>query len=130
MPDWMSQERIALIKSFGAAIRLVSKEAGGFIGAIAQGEELAAATPCVATVFPDSNKKYLSTDLLREEPVRSEHRTPKVELLAGAAVPVMAVADPSDGRVPPALPCRARVLAAPPGRLRAWRPRSGPPAAH
>ena len=233
MPDWMSQERIALIKSFGAAIRLVSKEAGGFIGAIAQGEELAAATPgaflprqfantanteahamttgpeiwaqmqgegiapdafvagvgtggtimgvsrflrtvnpsmrfhpvepansptlstghkvgrhriqgisdefvppivhldqldrvvqvddgdailmaqklardlglgvgissganllaameiqeelgphaCVATVFPDSNKKYLSTDLLREEPVRSEHRTPKVRLL-------------------------------------------------
>ena len=36
---------------------------------------------CVATVFPDSNKKYLSTDLLREEPVRSGHRTPKVEML-------------------------------------------------
>ncbi len=45
MPDWMSQERIALIKSFGADIRLVSKEAGGFIGAIEQAEALAAATP-------------------------------------------------------------------------------------
>jgi len=33
------------------------------------------------TVFSDSNKKYLSTDLLREEPVLATHRTPHVELL-------------------------------------------------
>ena len=45
MPDWMSAERIALIKSFGATIRLVSKEDGGFLGSIAQAEALAAATP-------------------------------------------------------------------------------------
>ena len=45
MPDWMSPERIALIRSFGATIRLVSKEQGGFLGAIALAEELAAATP-------------------------------------------------------------------------------------
>jgi cysteine synthase A len=45
MPDWMSAERIALIKSFGATIRLVSKEEGGFLGSIAQAEALAAATP-------------------------------------------------------------------------------------
>jgi len=30
MPDWLSQERINLIKSFGAQINLVSKEEGGF----------------------------------------------------------------------------------------------------
>ncbi len=36
----------------------------------------------VATVFPDSNKKYLSTDLLREEPPRADHLAPEVELLS------------------------------------------------
>ena len=35
----------------------------------------------VATVFPDSNKKYLSTDLLRQEPVRDNYLSPDVELL-------------------------------------------------
>ena len=35
----------------------------------------------VATVFPDCNKKYLSTDYCREEPVREAYLTPKVELL-------------------------------------------------
>lgn len=35
----------------------------------------------VVTVFPDDNKKYLSTDLMREEPVRSDYLTPGVELL-------------------------------------------------
>lgn len=45
MPDWMSPERIALIRSFGAHIRLVSKEEGGFLGSIALAEEAAANTP-------------------------------------------------------------------------------------
>jgi len=40
MPDWMSQERISLIKSFGAKINLVSKEEGGFLGSIKMSEEL------------------------------------------------------------------------------------------
>ena len=34
MPDWMSDERIRLIKSFGAKIKLVSHEEGGFLGSI------------------------------------------------------------------------------------------------
>lgn len=41
MPDWMSQERINLIKSLGAKIRLVSKDEGGFQGSIRMTEELA-----------------------------------------------------------------------------------------
>ena len=45
MPDWMSQERKDLIRSFGATIRLVSKEEGGFLGSIRLSEELAASTP-------------------------------------------------------------------------------------
>lgn len=34
MPDWMSKERIALIKSYGAEVILVSREQGGFLGSI------------------------------------------------------------------------------------------------
>ncbi|NJD21602.1 MAG: cysteine synthase family protein [Melioribacter sp.] len=44
IPDWMSKERINLIKSFGANVVLVSKEEGGFLGSIARAEELAAKT--------------------------------------------------------------------------------------
>jgi cysteine synthase A len=35
----------------------------------------------VVTVFSDSNKKYLSTDLMKEEPVKQDHITPDIELL-------------------------------------------------
>ena len=41
MPDWMSKERINLMKSYGAEIRLVSKEEGGFLGSIKMTEDLA-----------------------------------------------------------------------------------------
>lgn len=34
MPDWMSKERIALIRSYGAEVVLVSREQGGFLGSI------------------------------------------------------------------------------------------------
>ena len=35
----------------------------------------------VVTVFADDNKKYLSTDLMRDEPVRDGYLAPEVELL-------------------------------------------------
>jgi cysteine synthase A len=35
----------------------------------------------VATVFADSNKKYLSTDLMKEEPVKDSYLSPEVTLL-------------------------------------------------
>jgi cysteine synthase A len=40
----------------------------------------------VVTVFADDNKKYLSTDLLREEPVRPGFLSPDVELLGVRAL--------------------------------------------
>ncbi len=40
MPDWMSPERINLIRSFGATIHMVSHNDGGFLGSIARAEEL------------------------------------------------------------------------------------------
>ena len=45
MPDWMSEERKALIRSFGATVRLVSAAEGGFAGSIRRAEDLARETP-------------------------------------------------------------------------------------
>ncbi len=42
MPDWLSKERINLIRSFGADINLISKKEGGFLKSIELAESLAA----------------------------------------------------------------------------------------
>ena len=60
LPDWMSAERIALIRSFGATIRLVSAAEGGFLGSIRLAEELAAATP--GTFLPRQFANELNSD--------------------------------------------------------------------
>jgi cysteine synthase A len=41
LPSWMSEERIVLLRSFGADLHLVTPEEGGFIGAIQQADALA-----------------------------------------------------------------------------------------
>jgi len=41
----------------------------------------------VVTVFPDDNKKYLSTDLMKEEPICDEYLAPSVELKGLSALP-------------------------------------------
>src|SRR5437773_2432181 len=41
MPDWMSQERVSLIKSLGAQIIPVRRDQGGFVGSIRMTEKLA-----------------------------------------------------------------------------------------
>lgn len=41
MPDWLSKERMDIIKSLGAEIVLVSKEEGGFLGSIEKCNNLA-----------------------------------------------------------------------------------------
>lgn len=42
MPDWMSRERVDIIRSYGATVVPVTREAGGFIGALRVVDELAA----------------------------------------------------------------------------------------
>jgi cysteine synthase A len=49
----------------------------------------------VATVFADSNKKYLSTDLLRDEPLRPGYLSPGVELESYETIPRVCVLCPS-----------------------------------
>ncbi len=41
MPDWMSEERKSLIRSFGASIVPITHEEGGFLGSIAKADEMA-----------------------------------------------------------------------------------------
>ena len=40
LPDWMSEERKNLLRSYGANLRLVSHEEGGFLGSIALAEDM------------------------------------------------------------------------------------------
>ncbi|HTM97225.1 MAG TPA: cysteine synthase family protein [Pedobacter sp.] len=47
MPNWLSKERIDIIKSLGAQVELLSKEQGGFLGSIKLSEFYAAADPNV-----------------------------------------------------------------------------------
>ncbi len=65
MPDWMSKERINLMKSFGAEIRLVSKEEGGFLGSIAMTEKLAEGggvfLPCQFSNENNTQTHYFTT---------------------------------------------------------------------
>ncbi|MEK7668178.1 MAG: PLP-dependent cysteine synthase family protein, partial [Gemmatimonadota bacterium] len=56
-----------------------------FIGALKAQDRLGG-DAVVTTVFPDDNKKYLSTALLKEEPVREDYLTPRVRLLGFDAI--------------------------------------------
>ncbi len=73
----------ALARHLGLAVGISS--GANFLGAAGlveqHGDEGA-----VLTVFCDSNKKYLSTDLYGDEPVRDDYLTPRVELLGFRAV--------------------------------------------
>jgi cysteine synthase len=55
------------------------------VGSLLAQNALGADAP-VVTIFSDSNKKYLSTDLMRHEPVRSDYETPYVEILGYTAL--------------------------------------------
>jgi cysteine synthase len=71
-----------LLARHGLAVGISS--GANFIGALKAQTAIGANAPTV-TVFCDSNKKYLSTDLLRREPVRHEYETPHVQILGYSA---------------------------------------------
>lgn len=72
-----------LASQLGLAVGISS--GANFLAALMAQERLSPAA-VVATVFCDDNKKYLSTDLLREEPVRPDYLSPEVELLGYESV--------------------------------------------
>jgi len=67
-----------LAQKLGLAVGISS--GANVIGAIKKQQEMGADS-CVVTIFSDSNKKYLSTDLMREEPVKAGYITPEVDFL-------------------------------------------------
>ena len=73
----------ALARELGLGVGISS--GANFVAALEVQESLGGEA-VVVTVFPDDNKKYLSTDLLREEPVRPGYVSPGVELLGFASV--------------------------------------------
>ncbi len=72
-----------LASSLGLAVGISS--GANFLGALMVQNEMGG-NAVVTTVFPDDNKKYLSTDLLRDEKVKDGYLTPEVELLSYEAI--------------------------------------------
>jgi cysteine synthase A len=75
----LAAQRLASELGLGVGI----SSGANLLGALQVGVDLGRAGargPCVATVFPDDNKKYLSTALTAAEPVLSGDLTPRVEL--------------------------------------------------
>lgn len=67
-----------LASQLGLAVGISS--GANVIGALLAQEELGE-DATVVTVFCDDNKRYLSTDLVRKEPVRPDYVSPELELL-------------------------------------------------
>lgn len=68
MPDWLSTERINLIRSLGAEIKLVSKEQGGFLGSIEMARNLSDCEDCVYLPSQFSNEDNVESHYLGTGP--------------------------------------------------------------
>ena len=68
MPDWLSTERINLIRSLGADIQLVSKEQGGFLRSIELARNLSDCQECVYLPNQFSNEDNAETHYLSTGP--------------------------------------------------------------
>jgi cysteine synthase A len=85
-----------LASQLGLAVGISS--GANFLGALKVLRDLGPEA-AVVTVFPDSNKKYLSTDLLREEPVRDGYLTPDIALEGYETIPRVCILCPSVNQV-------------------------------
>ena len=74
-------QKLAATMGLGVGI----SSGANFIGALMVQDQLGA-DAVVTTVFADDNKKYLTTDLLREERAESDYLTPEVKLLGYEAI--------------------------------------------
>ena len=73
-----------LASELGLAVGISS--GANLIGALTVQDQLGSQST-VATIFCDDNKKYLSTDLARQEPVRPGYIAPQVELIGFESIP-------------------------------------------
>ncbi len=70
-------QKLAKTLGFGVGI----SSGANFVGAIRLQQKYGF-DATVATVFPDCNKKYLSTNLMEKEPVKPEYITPQIEFIS------------------------------------------------
>jgi cysteine synthase A len=70
MPDWMSEERKNLMRSYGANIELVSREEGGFLGSINMAEKLA----------KNNENVFLPRQFSNEENIEAHYNTTGKEI--------------------------------------------------
>jgi cysteine synthase A len=75
-----------LASELGLAVGISS--GANFVAAAKLQEEMGS-DAVVTTVFPDDNKKYLSTDLLRDEPVKDGYFSPEISLTCFRSLPRM-----------------------------------------
>ena len=81
MPDWMSAERVALLRGLGAGVHLVSRADGGFLGCIEKAEVYAAARPGAFLPRQFSNRENVAAHEATTGPeiwrqMRAEGRSP------------------------------------------------------
>ena len=76
MPDWMSEERKCLLRSLGAELCLLSREEGGFLGAIAATEALAA----------EESSVFLPRQFANRENCKAHEATTGPEILSQLAL--------------------------------------------
>ena len=70
MPDWVSKERVSLMKMFGAEVILISKEEGGFERAIEE-----------ATKYSKENSAFYSSQFENNSNVRAHYETTGKEII-------------------------------------------------
>jgi cysteine synthase A len=70
MPDWMSEERVHLIKSLGAKVVPVRRDQGGFVGSIRMAQDFAAENPQV----------FLPSQIANEANVEAHEKTTGPEI--------------------------------------------------
>ena len=76
-------QSLRLSQKLGLAVGISS--GGNFIGAV-KAQNLLGSDKNVVTIFCDSNKKYLSTDLMKDEPMKEGCLTPDIELIDFKAI--------------------------------------------
>ena len=70
MPDWVSQERVKLMKMYGAEVILISKEEGGFKRALEE-----------AMIYAKKNHAFLSNQFENENNILAHYETTGKEII-------------------------------------------------
>lgn len=70
MPNWVSEERLSLMKMYGAKVTLISKEEGGFKRAIAEAEK-----------YAKENNAFFSNQFENQSNVLAHYETTGMEIL-------------------------------------------------